>query len=102
MSRENIAQAMTEMKANRNIENWIEKLVTDKFDELIKAVEGECDKMLHDTEASMTEIHKDLTRNEASREQVTRQLNEAEAKTTEILEGLKPIYQKVEAVLKND
>ena len=102
MSRENVAKALTEMKANRDIENWINQLVNDKFDELIKAVEGECEKMLRDTEASMTEIHKDLTRNEASREQVTRQLNEAESKCAEILETLKPIHQKVEAALKND
>ncbi len=102
LTRTNITSSIRDMQINRDIEIWIDKLVDEKFAELVNSMEEECEKMLRDTESSMNEIRKDLTRNEADREQTVRRLNEAEARCLEILEGLKPICKKVEAALTNE
>lgn len=96
----NISSAIRDMQVNRNIENWIEETVTDQFDELITAMEDECENLLTDSESSMNEIQKDLTQNDANRANTLKRLDDQEKRCLEILKELEPVCKKVEAVLK--
>ena len=98
--KKNISLAIREMQVNRNLENWIEEMVVKRFDELITSMEDECEKMLQDSERSMNEIRKDLAQSEAERANALKRLEDAEKRCVALVTELKPICEKVEAVLK--
>lgn len=98
--KKNISLAIRDMQANQNLETWIEQLVGNRFDQLSASMDEECEKLLRDTETSMNEIRKDLAQNEAERKNTIKRLDKAENRCIEIVTGLKPVCEKVEAALK--
>lgn len=98
--KKNIALAIRDMQAKRDMENWIEQLVIGRFDELSALMDEECEKLLRDTEHSMDAIRKDLVRNETERKSTLKHLDQVENRCIEIVTDLKPVCEKVEAALK--
>lgn len=64
-----IHQMVQEMRTQRELENWVEKLVADNFRELSNAMDAECERLLLDSEASMESIRRALTDSELRRRQ---------------------------------
>ncbi|RGY98897.1 hypothetical protein [Clostridium sp. AM58-1XD] len=99
--RDNMKQMIVEMQAKRELENWVHQRVEIRFNELTASMEEECEKMLNDTESTMDNIKKDLTRNELQRKQMAAECDEIVATVKQILENLKPLNMKVRQVLES-
>lgn len=90
-----------EMRSKRDLENWIEQRVNTSFDELIIAMENECEKLLKDTEATMDSIKAELGKNESERIHLEQDYDEYIANTKTIMDTLQPTATKVFELLAN-
>lgn len=90
-----------EMRSKRDLENWIEQRVNTSFDELIIAMENECEKLLKDTEATMDSIKAELGKNESERIHLEQDYDEYIANTKTVMDTLQPTATKVFELLAN-
>lgn len=84
-----------EMQGKRELENWGLALVDERFQELIKGMEDECERLLCDTENTMDSIKESLTQNEIQREQTEKVCDRAISYIKNLNEQLMPLSKKV-------
>lgn len=100
--REGIDEIVFDLQNRRDLENWCDKLVDSRYDELITAVEEETERLLKSTEASIDEIKHDMAENEATRKQLTAHYDEIlRTIRTLIDQELNPIAVRVRTALEN-
>lgn len=97
--RKNLDDMLTELQSKRELESWIKQRVETSFEELIAAMEEECEKMLKDTENTMDAIKKDLIQNDMQRKTLAEEYDACLLNVKHILEDLQPITEKVRQVL---
>lgn len=98
--RENITAAVSELRTGRELENWADEQVRQRFDELIAGLEAETERLLKSTEASMDEIKHDITENELQRKQLSDRFDGISRSARRILEeDLAPVARRVREAL---
>lgn len=97
--RKNLDDMLVELQSKRELESWIKQRVETSFEELIAAMEEECEKMLKDTENTMDAIKKDLIQNDMQRKTLAEEYDGNLLNVKQILENLQPITEKVRHVL---
>lgn len=90
-----IHQMIQEMRTQRELESWAEKLVDDNFRELERTMDAECERLLRDSEASMESIRQALTDTQARRRELLDGCNHTLEALEKIRQDLKPVVDRL-------
>ena len=96
-----VDELIAQMQYDRELEKWVEDLVDNRFTDLIRSMEDECERMLKDTESNMDSIKQDLTQNEFTRRQLEEDCNDVIAAVEKLQKELSPVVDRVRYVLEN-
>lgn len=96
-----VESMLMDMQSQRELENWASRVTQEKFDELIAGMEGECERMLRDTESNMEAIRQDLMENEFKRKQMGESIDKMVEEVKRINDSISAVNDKVCQVLKD-
>lgn len=88
------------VRCSGDLEAWIDDMVDVQFGQLITNFENESEKMLHETNATIDAIKKDLNTNEMIRRQKETEFDQIISETAELWQSLEPVWKKVQETLK--
>ena len=95
----NLHEMMDDMESRGELEQWVQKRVSDVFNELSAALEEECELLLKDTQGTIEAVKEDLVQNEMQRQKLQEDYEQNRESIRQILEKLKPVSEKVSHVL---
>lgn len=90
-----IHQMIQEMRTQRELESWAEKLVDDNFRELERTMDTECERLLLDSEASMESIRQALADTEVRRKEIREGCSRTLDTLEKIRRELKPVVDRL-------
>ena len=90
---------MDDMESRGELEQWVQKRVSNVFDELSAALEEECELLLRDTQGTIEAVKEDLVQNEMQRQKLQEDYEKNRESIRNIIEKLRPVSEKVSRVL---
>ena len=95
----NLHEMMDDMESRGELEQWVQKRVSNVFDELSAALEEECELLLRDTQGTIEAVKEDLVQNEMQRQKLQEDYEKNRESIRNIIEKLRPVSEKVSRVL---
>lgn len=95
----NLHEMMDDMESRGELEQWVQKRVSNVFDELSAALEEECELLLRDTQGTIEAVKEDLVQNEMQRQKLQENYEKNRESIRNIIEKLRPVSEKVSRVL---